>query len=223
MWGTLKLDNKNRESGLWLVKAYLGDFFISEKQFLIANSRSELELLEKQIIASGIQLDTENTLNNISTKISKFKHNGDLHKSQLKIAVVEFQSLGFNKEKSFVGKMISEMFTTEVANSEAFKIIERDQLKKVLDEIAVGQSGIIDTSDARQLGKILGADAIITGSVMKIEEELRIDSRMIEVKTGVIMSAERKICKEILSDISSKVIEMTDSLSEKFYQKNTAE
>ena len=77
------------------------------------------------------------------------------------------------------------MFTTEVANSEAFKIIERDQLKKVLDEIAVGQSGIIDTSDARQLGKILGADAIITGSVMKIEEELRIDSRMIEVKTGV--------------------------------------
>jgi TolB-like protein len=136
----------------------------------------------------------------------------------------------YSEEETFVRlfnhpelSSISEMFTTEVANSEAFKIIERDQLKKVLDEIAVGQSGIIDTSDARQLGKILGADAIITGSVMKIEEELRIDSRMIEVKTGVIMSAERKICKEILSDISSKVIEITNSLSEKFYQKNTAE
>jgi hypothetical protein len=34
------------------------------------------------------------------------------------------------------------------------------------------QSGIIDVTQAKQIGKIVGADAIVTGSVMKIGIDL---------------------------------------------------
>ena len=88
-----------------------------------------------------------------------------------------------------------------------------------MGELRIGQSGVLDTTDAQKLGKILGAGAIITGSVMKMGDSLRIDSRIIEVETGIIVSAERRICKEDLTDISRNIADMTAALAQKFYKK----
>ncbi|MDY6792519.1 MAG: FlgO family outer membrane protein, partial [Thermodesulfobacteriota bacterium] len=139
-------------------------------------------------------------------------------KDKFKIAVMEFKSLNPGAKSASLGSMIAEMFTTEVVNNNSFKIVEREQLNKILGELQIGQSGVLDTTDAQKLGKILGAGAIITGSVMKLGDSLRIDSRIIEVETGIIVSAERRICKENLTDISSNIADMTAALAKKFYK-----
>jgi TolB-like protein len=140
-------------------------------------------------------------------------------KDKFKIAVMQFKSLNSGAKNTNLGSMISEMFTTEVVNNNSFKIVEREQLNKILGELKIGQSGVLDTTDAQKLGKILGASAIITGSVMKMGDNLRIDSRIIEVETGIIVSAERRICKEDLNDISRNIADMTAALAQKFYKK----
>jgi TolB-like protein len=140
-------------------------------------------------------------------------------KDKFKIAVMEFKSLNPGTKNTSLGAMIAEMFTTEVVNNNSFKIVEREQLNKVLGELRIGQSGVLDTTDAQKLGKILGAGAIIAGSVMKMGDSLRIDSRIIEVETGIIVSAERRICKEDLTDISRNIADMTAALAQKFYKK----
>lgn len=139
-------------------------------------------------------------------------------KKKYRIAVMKFQALNDTSENSRLGTMVSEMFTTEVVNSDAFKIVEREQLRKIMAELNVGQSGIIDTTEAQKIGKMLGASAIITGSVMKMGDQLRIDSRIIEVETGIIAGAESRICQESLSDIGQKVVEMTNGLADKYYR-----
>ena len=139
-------------------------------------------------------------------------------KDKFKIAVMEFKSLNPGAKNTSLGSMIAEMFTTEVVNNNSFKIVEREQLNKVLGELQIGQSGVLDTTDAQKLGKILGAGAIIAGSVMKMGDSLRIDSRIIEVETGIIVSAERRICKEDLTDISRNIADMTAALAKKFYK-----
>ncbi len=139
-------------------------------------------------------------------------------KDKFKIAVMEFKSLNPGAKNTSLGSMIAEMFTTEVVNNNSFKIVEREQLNKILGELQIGQSGVLDTTDAQKLGKILGAGAIITGSVMKMGDSLRIDSRIIEVETGIIVSAERRICKENLTDISQNIADMTGALAQKFYK-----
>ncbi len=73
-------------------------------------------------------------------------------------------------------------------------------------------------TDAQKLGKILGAGAIITGSVTKMGNRLSIESRIIEVETGIIVSAERRICKEDLADISRNIADMTAALARTFYK-----
>ena len=140
-------------------------------------------------------------------------------KDKFKIAVMEFKSLNPGAKNTSLGSMIAEMFTTEVVNNNSFKIVEREQLNKILGELQIGQSGVLDTTNAQKLGKILGAGAIITGSVMKMGDSLRIDSRIKEVETGIIGSAERRICKENLTDISQNIADMTTALAQKFYKK----
>lgn len=49
-----------------------------------------------------------------------------------------------------------EALTTRLGAYPTFKIIERGQLDQVLNELNLGQSGIVDAESARQVGKILG-------------------------------------------------------------------
>ena len=107
---------------------------------------------------------------------------------QVTIGVLEFQSLNEEAKKDQLGKMISEIFTTSLVDSRAFKIIEREQLNKVIQELELKQSGMVET--AAQAGKLLGANAVITGSVMKIGNILRIDARIIDTGTALVISAE---------------------------------
>ncbi|MCX6639625.1 MAG: SH3 domain-containing protein, partial [bacterium] len=46
-----------------------------------------------------------------------------------------------------------------------YDVVERSQLNKIIEEQKFGQSGLIDDSQTSQLGKILGVNAIVSGSV----------------------------------------------------------
>ncbi|MBI4776635.1 MAG: SH3 domain-containing protein [Deltaproteobacteria bacterium] len=107
---------------------------------------------------------------------------------QVTIGVLEFQSLNEEAKKDQLGRMISEIFTTSLVDSRAFKIIEREQLDKVVRELELKQTGMVET--AAQAGKLLGANAVITGSVMKIGNILRIDARIIDTTSALVISAE---------------------------------
>ncbi len=137
---------------------------------------------------------------------------------KFKLAVMEFQTFDQKPENSRLGSMIAEMFTTEIVESRAFRIVEREQLEKVLKELKVAQSGIVDTTQAQKVGKMVGAAVIVTGSVMKVGERLRIDSRIIEVETGVIVSADSRLCAMDLDELTRAVAQMTGDLAKKFYR-----
>ena len=137
---------------------------------------------------------------------------------KVKIGIIEFQSLNEEAKKDNLGKIVSEMLTTSFVNSESFKIIEREQLQKVVQEFQLSQSGIIDTSYAKQIGKITGADAIVTGSVTKIGNDLRLDARIIDVESGIILTAEKSEGKVDLKSIGMMADRIVANLVNKFYK-----
>ena len=51
------------------------------------------------------------------------------------------------------------------ARTNVFSIVERGQIAQVMQELQLGQTGMIDEAQAAQVGKMLGVDAIITGTV----------------------------------------------------------
>jgi tetratricopeptide (TPR) repeat protein len=53
----------------------------------------------------------------------------------------------------------------EGASTNVFEVIERSRLSTVLAEQRLGTSGVVDESQAASVGKVLGADAMLLGSV----------------------------------------------------------
>ena len=135
-----------------------------------------------------------------------------------KVGILEFQTLNKEAKEENLGAIISETLTTSLVNSEAFKIIEREQLQKLIKKLKPSQAAIIDTSSAKQIGKITGADAIIIGGVTKIGNYLRLDARIIDVETGIIITAEKSECKFDIKDIGRMADQIVVNLVNKFYK-----
>lgn len=142
--------------------------------------------------------------------------------SRAKIAVIQFEALNPKDGEKGLGLMVSEMFTTELVNVDAYKIIEREQLNKVLAELSLAQSGVLASADVQKIGKILEIDALVTGSVINIGDMLRIDSRVIDVANGMILAAESRVVKLDLKEMESGVREMVLAVTLKYYRKDSA-
>jgi TolB-like protein len=151
------------------------------------------------------------SVDNGNTKIKK-------REQKIKIGIIEFQSLNEEAKQDTLGKVFSEVLTTSFVNSEAFKIIEREHIEKVVKELQLTQSGIIDPSSAKQIGKMVGADAILTGSVIKFGNDVRVDARIIEVESGIILTAEKAMGKADLKSIGAMADVIVQNLVNKIYR-----
>jgi len=109
---------------------------------------------------------------------------------KIKIAVLDFQLQGEGYETSDMGKIVAEWLITALVKEGRFNVIERMLLKKVLEEQRLGVSGIIDESSASKLGRVLGAKIVITGSIMKFQNVMEVNARIIEVESSSIIAAE---------------------------------
>ena len=85
-----------------------------------------------------------------------------------RIAVLRFDVRTSDRSISGVDLMAAEMLTTSLFKTGQFIVIERNILDKVLQEQALGRSGVVDASTAAQLGQVLGLQAIVTGAVTQL-------------------------------------------------------
>ncbi|MDD2331716.1 MAG: FlgO family outer membrane protein, partial [Candidatus Cloacimonetes bacterium] len=103
-----------------------------------------------------------------------------------KIAIMEFPDL--HGRISEFGKFIPEELTTRLFMTRRFEVVERQLLNKVLEEQNLGMTGILDESSAARIGKILGVDAIVTGSITDLGNVVRINSRLIATETASVFA-----------------------------------
>jgi TolB-like protein len=102
------------------------------------------------------------------------------------IAVLEFVDLRGNV--SDLGRFLSEEMVTRLYQAKLFKVIERQLLNKVISEQKLSLTGIVEPTSVKELGKILGVDAVISGTITELDETLRINARLISTETGEIFS-----------------------------------
>ena len=135
---------------------------------------------------------------------------------KISIAVVQFKTLNKEAQDIALGDLISETFTSALVNSSIFKITEREQLDKVIKEMEMNQTGFIETTDAVQIGKMLHADAIITGSVALLGNQIQLNARVIDIESAYVISAETQTSSYSLANINKMVNEIVARLASKF-------
>ena len=123
-----------------------------------------------------------------------------------RIGVVDFENkttYGANR----LGTSASDILITELAKSGKFIVVERDKMDKLMAEQKLGMSGAIDPNTAAKVGKILGLNAIVTGSISQFGEETEgseylitqsksqvvkctVDIRVVDAETGQVLYAD---------------------------------
>lgn len=104
----------------------------------------------------------------------------------LRVAVSDFPDL--QGVTSDLGRYIAERLTTRLsAQTHKFRVIERRRLGQVLAELRFSMSDLVDPDKARQLGKMLGVEAIVVGTVSDLGNTVDVDARIIEIETNDIL------------------------------------
>ena len=79
------------------------------------------------------------------------------------IAVVKFVDLNGNVPD--FGRYLAEELITRLYQVKKFKVIERNMLNKIIAKQKLSLTGVIDPASAQKHGKLLGVDAIASGSI----------------------------------------------------------
>ncbi|NTV15353.1 MAG: hypothetical protein HGA96_15720 [Desulfobulbaceae bacterium] len=132
-----------------------------------------------------------------------------------KVAVLDFQLQGEGFETKDMGSIVAEWFITALVKTGRFDVVERAMLKKILNEQKMGLSGAIDEKTATKLGKILGVKVIISGSVMKLQEILEVNARIIDVETASIIAAEN-VKATASTSLQSLIVQMSEKIIKNF-------
>ena len=89
------------------------------------------------------------------------------------IAVVEFSDLSGGVTD--FGRLLSEELITKLFATGNYKVIERLLLNKAIAEHKLQLQGLVDPKSAKELGKLLGVDAIVSGTVADLGNSLRVN------------------------------------------------
>jgi curli biogenesis system outer membrane secretion channel CsgG len=68
---------------------------------------------------------------------------------------------------------VSDLLVDRLVKDGTFSVIERSRLDAILAEQNLGLSGRLDANTAAQVGRILGVDAVILGSVTQFDVSVR--------------------------------------------------
>lgn len=108
--------------------------------------------------------------------------------SSARIAVMPFRWVAGSDDAG--AKLVSERLTTRIVKIGQVQVVERVLLNKVLTELKLGASGVINADSAKQLGKVLEVSGIVTGTLADVGNAIEINARLIETETGRVLIAE---------------------------------
>ena len=109
-----------------------------------------------------------------------------VRKDVLKTAVVGFSERG-SLDIQDAGEIIAEWMIPALNKTGAFEVYERLSMDKLVQEHALGQSGMVSDENLAQIGKLRGVQVIITGSVIKFGDIISVTAKLINVETAKIM------------------------------------
>ncbi len=111
---------------------------------------------------------------------------------KIRLAVLYFDNecIADREKLDAFQKGIAETLIADLGRLDRLQVVERERLDALLSEMKLQESGLTDPASAVRLGRILGVQALLMGSYTAIGDMIRIDARIVEVDTGLVLKAE---------------------------------
>ncbi|PYP07276.1 MAG: hypothetical protein DMD59_14910 [Gemmatimonadetes bacterium] len=104
-------------------------------------------------------------------------------------------------ERGIAGMMISEL-----AANPAARVVEREEIQRLLSEQNLGAQGRVDAQTAAKIGKLVGARYMVMGTFVDFYGDFRVDVRLINTETSEVVKTESdRMQRDHLFDIIRNV------------------
>ena len=111
-------------------------------------------------------------------------------RDRTRIAVLYFENQSDGeKDLDALAKGLCSMMITRLDDTHKYDLVERERLQEVLDELKLTRSAMFDQKNVASIGKLVGARFLVLGSYFEILNVFRIDARLVDVETGVTVTA----------------------------------
>ncbi len=110
---------------------------------------------------------------------------------------------------------LQQILLTELDQSTDLRIVERQRLREILDEQQLTIDGRVDPSTAMQIGQLVQARYIVTGSFMDLWGDFRLDVRIFDGETSELittarLNADRTELYQLVFDMAALIMEGVD-------------
>ena len=114
-------------------------------------------------------------------------------KKVTRIAITEFT---YGNEFNDFTRNVQDMLYTNLIQR-GMTVVEREKMEQVLNELGKSFSGMIDSSTAAEIGKMLGVEAIVVGTVADMGNSVDLRTRLVDVeKSAAITAAQIDVVKD---------------------------
>jgi TolB-like protein len=140
----------------------------------------------------------ENSDHNIQSNIKELS--GQIYDTMLqcqkrKVAVLEFNMIDGRNTKLGVylaDKLVNDLFIYQ----NKFDVVDRFHLKEIMKEYQFGIAGLQDPNTVQKIGKIIGADAVVTGIMTDLGETVDVNIRMLDTERIKVLAVANTYLKK---------------------------
>ena len=137
----------------------------------------------------------------------------------LRVAVLNFETKG--EAVGDIGVQVADLLTVFLGMQEGIETVQRQDIKQLLEELALGASGIVAEDKAARIGGMLGAQVLVTGRAFVLNQKLFITGKAISVETSRVnaqlargpLSAEiDALVEELAVGLGTWIVENRDAM-----------
>lgn len=164
-----RLENIADVGGIWVSESVVQELnHIDEFRFISLGSR-RLKNMPGRIPIYGVLKDKEENINSYHGYDREY-----FQSEKTTIALLPFKVISQKGESEYLSEAIIEDLSTELSHYTEIKIIAPDEKARK----------VFQAQDIKDTGRRLGVDYVITGSIMRHGDSIRVHSRLYETELG---------------------------------------
>ena len=139
-----------------------------------------------QIEITGVR--KEMSLAKITNKVMAIQEGDKVYQEMKKVTRIAITEFTYGDDFNDFTRNVQDMLYTNLIQK-GMTVVEREKMEQVLNELGKSFSGIIDSSTAAEIGKMLGVEAIVVGTVADMGNSVDLRTRLVDVEKGTAITA----------------------------------
>ena len=182
--GVLFKKNGEINSGDWTDNVYKNPLSLQDVDNVLKNKYPQFKGIDYEISAKNVSSQKDDiTSRKFEEIIEPFDNVLPPPENPDFIAVVDFMG---NNVSDGDCKALTNRLATELFNTKHFKVIEREMMEQIIEEQGFQQSGCTTNECIVEVGKLIGVERIIGGSISQVGNVFSVSARIVNVETGEI-------------------------------------